>query len=286
MNIINKIIILILIIIIINIITNGNLFNVLKNTFNLCKNNVEKFIILPNNNKYEYSTQKDFPYNYNIQNKIEEEDSSNLYNYLDNLVTKNVNYYEMTSSKTNKIPVNTELFNVINNFLYSTFNKNGYLFENINILNNELYYYENMRGKELEPIIFKSNVSYFGKFLGYMIFNIECFIRFDININSIEIVILTIKLLERTKNLKIEINKKEHIVINTKEQIAINENNKLTNEMNTYFNDYFVKNDNYDDLFIKSSKPTINDNVDIDTVNSLIPSDINISNDYESTSNI
>ena len=98
MNIINKIIILILIIIIINIITNGNLFNVLKNTFNLCKNNVEKFIILPNNNKYEYSTQKDFPYNYNIQNKIEEEDSSNLYNYLDNLVTKNVNYYEMTSS--------------------------------------------------------------------------------------------------------------------------------------------------------------------------------------------
>ena len=53
MNIINKIIILILIIIIINIITNGNLFNVLKNTFNLCKNNVEKFIILPNNNKYE-----------------------------------------------------------------------------------------------------------------------------------------------------------------------------------------------------------------------------------------
>ena len=71
MNIINKIIILILIIIIINMITNGNLLNIFKNTFFLCKNNVENFLMLPNNNKYEYITQKDFPYNYNIQNKIE-----------------------------------------------------------------------------------------------------------------------------------------------------------------------------------------------------------------------
>jgi hypothetical protein len=275
MNIINKIIILILIIIIINMITNGNLLNIFKNTFFLCKNNVENFLMLPNNNKYEYITQKDFPYNYNIQNKIEEEDSSNLYHYLDNLITKNVNNYEITASRTNKIPVNTELFNIIINFLYSTFNKNGYLFENINILNNELYYYENMRGKELEPITFKSNVSYFGKFLGYMIFNLECFIRYDMNINSVEIVILNIKLLERTKHLKIEINKKE--------QLAFHENNKLSNEMDTYFNDYFVKNDNTDDLFIKSCKPIANDNIEIDTINSLIPSDINISNDYESS---
>jgi hypothetical protein len=272
MNILNKIIILFLIIIIINIITNGKLFNLLKNIFN----NIENFLILPNNNKYEYITQKDFPYNYNIQNKIEEEDSSNLYNYLDNLITKNVNNYEITASKINKIPVNTELFNIIINFLYSTFNKNGYLFENINILNNELFYYENMRGKEIETITFKSTVSYFGKFLGYMIFNIDCFIRYDININSMEIIILNIKLLERTKHLKIEINKKE--------QLAINENNKLSNEMNKHFNDYFVKNDNIDDLFIKSSNTIVNDNIDIDTINSLIPSDINVSNDYESTS--
>lgn len=279
MNIINKIIILILIVIIINIMTNGKLFILLKNTFNSCKNNVENFFIFPNNNKYDYIGQKDFPYNYNIQNKSDEADSNKLYYYLDNLITKNINNYEMISSKINKIPVKIELFNIIMNFLYTTFNKSGYLFENINILNEQLFYYENMRGKELEPIIFKSNVSYFGKFLGYMTFHIECYIRYDININSIEIVILNIKLLDRTKNLKIEINKKEHF--------ALTENNKITNKMDEYFNDYFVTNDNTDDLFIKSSKPIVlgSDNVDIDTINSLIPSDIKISNDYESSSN-
>lgn len=276
MNIINKIIILILIIIIINIITNGKIYNVIKNTLNNCKDNIEQFFVFPNNNKYEYITQKDFPYNYNIQSKKEYEDSSNLYFFLDNLMTKNVNNYEMISSKINKIPVKTELFNIIIQFLYTTFNKSGYLFENIKILNEQLFYYENMSGKELEPIIFKSNVSYFGKFLGYMIFNLECYIRYDININSIEIVILNIKLLERTKNLKFEINNKEHN--------AIIENNKLTDKMNESFNNYFVSNDNIDDLFIKSSKsPVPYDNIDIDTINSLIPSDINISNDNESS---
>jgi hypothetical protein len=279
MNIINKIIILILIVIIINIMTNGKLFIVMKNTLNICKNNVETFFLFPNNNKYEYATQKDFPYNYNIQDKSEENDSTKFYYYLDNLITKNVNNYEMIASKINKIPVKMELYNIIINFLYTTFNKSGYLFENINILNEQLYYYENMSGKELEPIIFKTHVSYFGKFLGYMTFHIECYIRYDININSIEIVILNIKLLDRTKNLKIEINKKEHL--------ALIENNKITNKMDEYFNDYFVTNDNTDDLFIKSSKPIVlgSDNVDIDTINSLIPSDIKISNDYESSSN-
>ena len=321
MNIINKLIILILIIIIINVITNGNLFIIFKNTLNLCKNNIEKFILLPNNNKYEYITQRDFPYNYNIQSNIESNDSSNLYFYLDNLITKNVNTYEMTTSKINKIPVKIELYNIIIQFLYATFNKSGYLFENINILNEQLYYYENMRGKELEPFIFKSNVSYFGKFLGYITLNIECFIRYDFNMNSIEIIILNIKLLERTKNLKININKKE-------EQAFI-ENNKLTNKMNKYFNDYFVSNnhnnnnkqrgildhyndnnnnnnnnnnndnndndndnDNYNDddnnnLFIKPLKTiNLNDSIDINTINSLIPSDIKITNDYDSTSDI
>lgn len=279
MNIINKIIILILIVIIINIMTNGKLFIVIKNTLNICKNNVETFFLFPNNNKYEYANQKDFPYIYNIQDKTEENDSIKFYYFIDNLITKNINNYEMVASKINKIPVKIELYNIIINFLYTTFNKSGYLFENINILNEQLYYYENMRGKELEPINFKAHVSYFGKFLGYMTFNIECYIRYDINMNSIEIVIINIKLLDRTKNLKIEINKKE--------QIAIIENNKITNKMDEYFNDYFVTNENTDNLFIKSSNPIVlgSDNVDVDTINSLIPSDIKISNDYESSSN-
>jgi hypothetical protein len=327
MNLINKILILIILIFLINHLSNGQLSNNIKNTFNTCKNNfektfntcknnVEKFVGLSynqNNNNCSsqnlkkqitlnvpdiaYQSQKDFSYNNHNDNDILDDETYGLYKVLNNLVTVNVNIYELTPNDSNRIKVSDEFKKEIYDELNKLFNYSDYSFNDITFLS-ELYYYKNYRGKTIEPFEFKANIAYKNNLIGTVVIYIESFMRDDkfyYQKNKTGFLTLqTVKLINRTypdgknkekiwrsaykliptKNENLETNPQQYI--NKTENQAIQQNIELSNKMVESFTEHFVNIDNDNDLFIK---PLIHnkDNIQTDTENSLIPSNIEFS---------
>mgnify|MGYP000131295289 CR=1 FL=1 len=313
MNLINKILILAILIVLINHLTEGKIIQTIKNYFISCQSNVENFIglthgpkcIKPNAPIIPFQSQKDFPYiNKNDPNVLDEE-TYKLYMFLDELVTPNVNNYELTKSKNKRIKAPQSLETEIYEQIKNIFNCRGYKFTNIKILSN-IYYLENPRGKELEPFEFSANVSYANKFIGTVIINLECFIRADKFYRdpmfSGFLSILNIRLLNRThpngvnkekvwktmyklepddpnKSIDqyLKIDTKEPRIIEKTEADAMEKANELANKMVESFENHFVSRENYDDLFIKPTTPAKHVSFQQDTENSLIPSIIEFS---------
>ena len=186
MNIINKILILIILIFLINHLSDGQIIKIIKNTFCTCKTKVDHFIGLTNNASTDnpnvivpsipYQTQKDFPYNNN--NDTLDDDTYDLYKFLNNLITVNVNMYELTQDNSNRLKVSDNFKKEIYDELNKIFNCGEYSFNDITFLS-ELYYYNNNTGKTIEPFEFKSNIAYKNKTIGSIVIYIECFMRKD-----------------------------------------------------------------------------------------------------------
>lgn len=261
MNLINTILILIIIIFLINYFSNGQIFNTLNRIFNNCKQNVESFTgkqnmcSQSNNINIPFSTQLDFPYiNKNNINNLDEE-TYGLYEFINNIVTKNINTYELTPSYGQRTKATKNIENEIVAILTNIFNCKGYSFNNIK-LNQDIYYYDNYRGKEFEPFIFTTDIMHNNKNLGNITLVIDCFLRYDKKNNLLSII--SLKIIKRNSTDKIQ-------------KQAIQQNNELTSKMNNTFNDICVTTDN-NELFIK---PQIQKQVSFennDTDNSLIPS--------------
>jgi hypothetical protein len=261
MNLINTILILIIIIFLINYFSNGQFYSTLKRIFGNCKQNIESFTgkqysCSPSNNiNIPFSTQLDFPYiNKNNINKLDEE-TYGLYEFINDIVTKNINTYELTPSYGQRIKASINIENEIVNILTNIFNCKGYSFNNIK-LNQGIYYYDNYRGKEFEPFIFTTDIMHNNINLGNITLVIDCFLRYDKKNNQLSII--SLKIIKRNSVDKIK-------------SQATQQNKELTTKMNNTFNDIIVSNDN-NDLFIK---PKIQKHVSFennDTDNSLIPS--------------
>jgi len=297
MNMINKILILVIIVFVINYLTNGQILNTIQDLFK--SSNTEKFIGATYTNKkgvysnvpqVPYESQRDFAYI--NQNDIDELDDETyrLYRFINNMVTPNINIYELTSSRGKKIKASNELVKEIIVHLERIFNCSGYKFSNLKLMD-QIVYYENPRGKELESFNFSSDVSYHNKSIGSIIINIESFLREDKfyqnHMKSGYLTITNIRLANRIHPNGI--NKEKKIVsayklessprnqsriknpINpNKNQLqAIERNNKNNTKMNESFNNHFVPRENFDELFIRpqsNSEAFMND-----TDNSLIP---------------
>jgi len=298
MNCINTLFILIIIIFIINYLTNGKIVTLFTNYTSFYKNKIENFMgITYDNNKEVYSNtpiipfanQLDFPYmNNNNNNDIFNLDTYNLYNFINTLITPNINIYELTSSNTDRILGDKNFHDKIINYIYTIFNSSYFIFSDI-ILLNKIYYYKNPRGKDIE--IFKFNAIVYlnnglnKRKIGNFIFSLELFIHEDKNYHKYNnfnkysiystkneyIAIINVKLLGNL--LKKNNNFCEQKKKNIKNVIDIN------NKMNDSFNNYFVNRNKYNDLFIKPTNK-IPDIIN-DTENSLIPSIINISQSYD-----
>ena len=323
MNMINKILILVIMIFVINHLTEGQILNTLKRYFNICHEKMEGFIGLTYTNKkgvypnvplIPYESQQDFAYiNQNDIDNLDEE-TYRLYRFINNMVTPNVNMYELTASRGKKIKASGELQKEINSHIERIFNCSGYTFSNIKIID-PIIYYENPRGKEIEPFNFSSNVSYHSKFIGTIVINIESFLREDKfyykPMKSGFLSITSIRLSNRTHPNNI--NKERKLVSAYKlerepsgvspsrpvseikkpirpsknQQKAIDQTQKMTSKMTESFNDHFVSRENFDDLFIKPSRHyttnAANEGFMNDTENSLIPSIIELSS-YENSS--
>ena len=322
MNLINKILILIILILTINYLSEGKITEIIKRYFTTCKINIENFMgittsdkcITPTAPNIPYQSQKDFPYlNNNDYNNLDDE-SYDLYKFLNEMITPNVNNYELTNSSNKRIKASDDLYKEICTHIYNIFNCKKFKFNNIKFPT-DIYYYKNPRGKDIEPFEFKADVNYKNKFIGSVIIYLECFIYSDKlynkSLKSGYFSINNIKLLNRT--YPDGINKKkvwntlykldtddnyfsldndnnddncngnndEPQNIGKAEKEAIEVNNKLTNQMVESFENHFVSRENYDDLFIKpakTTKPTKHVTFQLDTTeNSLIPSFIEFS---------
>lgn len=238
MNLINIILILIIIIFLINYFSNGCVITTLKRIYKSCIISKEPFtnkeLVCYKDNivNVPFAEQQDFPY---INNSNLDKETYEIYEFINSIITKNTNIYELTSSSSKRIKVNNNVQNEILNKLSSLFNKN-YSFNNIK-LNQDIYYYDNHRGKELEPFIFTADIMNNNKFINNYTFLINCFLRYDVKNNLLSIT-----------NLKI-----------------IKKNILHENTISP-----FIKNNNLNETFIKSSKKVSFENNDTD--NSLIPS--------------
>lgn len=318
MNMINKILILVIIIFVINHLTEGQILNTLKRYLIICQEKMEGFIgitytnkkgVYPNVQVIPYESQRDFPYiNENDIDNLDDE-TYRLYRFINNMVTPNVNMYELTASRGKKIKASSDFLKEINNHLERIFNSSGYKFFNIKIIDS-IIYYENPRGKEIEPFNFSSNVSYQGKSIGSVVINIESFLREDKfyykPMNSGFLTITTIRLCHRKHPNNINKEKKwvsayklEHpsgmspsksishlkkpMKPSKSQQKAMEQNKKMTSKMTESFKDHFVSRENFDELFIKPSHSHITEGFMNDTDNSLIPSIVDLSS-YEDSS--
>jgi len=244
MNLINTILILIIIIFLINHFSNGQILTTLNRIFNSCQKNVESFTgkqqgcYPPNAMDIPFANHRDFPYIYNTDPKNIDPDTHGVYEFLNDIVTKNVNNNELTPSFGERIKVSKEIETQIINILSNMFNCKNYHFDNIQ-LNQDIYYYNNYRGKEIEPFIFTTDIIHNDKKISNITLLIDSFLRYDKKLHQLTI-----------KNLRII---KRNGVDKIKE-VAKQKNIKLTNEMNNTFSDISISNDN-NDLFIK---PPIN----------------------------
>lgn len=313
MNMVNKILILVIIIFVINHLMEGQILNTLKGFFTSCQDKTENFIgltytnkkgVYPNVPQVPYDSQRDFAYiNQNDVNNLDDE-TYRLYRFINNMVTPNVNIYELTSSRGKKIKASNEFLKEIITHLERIFNCSGYKFSNIKLLD-QIVYYENPRGKELESFNFSSDVSHQGKSIGSVVINIESFLRDDKfyqkPMKSGFLTITEIRLGKRTHPNGVNKEKKwvsayklepsrlspsqnqsqirKPMNPTKNQQKAIEKNNKMTSKMTESFSNHFVPRENFDELFIKPQPNT--EAFMNDTDNSLIPTIVEISSESE-----
>lgn len=203
---INKILILIIILVIINYICNGEIVNTIRTQIENFKNLIYKNVnttenfrqtsfygrtfsgikpghlttpstIHDNNMPYVY-TQKEEIDVLSKTNILKNPDIKRLYFFLHSMVNVNVNSYELTSSNTRPIRLSKNDSECILKYFQKNFNCNNFRFDNLVILDS-LIYYENPRGKELRPFRICADVYLENRPLGKMTIYVEMFLRMD-----------------------------------------------------------------------------------------------------------
>ena len=267
MNLINKIIILVIIIFLINHLTNGKIFETISNYFNICVEKMKDISGIKSSKEttkpIPFAGQLDFPYlnNFKYDPKDElDEESYNLYRFINSRITHNVYDYEMNVNKNEPHQLDSDGVQYIERNLKKMFNSSEYEFNNMKILD-KLYYFKNMRGMEIIPFKFTADVKLkSGDSLGTLLIHVESYIYEEKNGNRFAI--LNTRLLNR------------------KHSSNLNEKTKpKTDERRSTEWAKVNKVESFDDVFIKSDKSDelVNDDDDI-----IIPT-VNIS-DYEGES--
>lgn len=211
MNYINKLLILLIILFLINRIANNNLINILENTFTTCKNKVENFMgltyvnnkgVFSNTPEVPYQSQLDFDYINNQETSEHlDEESYNLYKFLNSIVRPDNNIYQLTASNADRYEASKDFEKDILSNLHKILNCKGYQLDNIKLLE-KLVISKNPRGVEIEPFKLSSDISYKGKMIGSITLYIESFYRYDKSPKTLTI--QNIKLIERNRVHKIK----------------------------------------------------------------------------------
>jgi hypothetical protein len=276
---IKKILLLLLLIFLIHYLSEGQLINKINNYFNNCKNTIENFIDIANMNLFKpaapdipFQLQKDFQYNNQSDLNNLDEDTYNLYKFLNSIITIGVNTYELTPSNNIRLKVSDDFKKEIYDQLNKQFNCNclGYKFNNIKILS-DMYFYENARGGEIEPFELSADVVFNNSPIGSVVIYIECFMKKDKfyynSTNSGYLAILNIKLIKRIYS---DGKSREQVWNSAYKLIPSNQDTTPIQQIRveSFTNNYTNENE----IFIKSDNQYQND-----TEDSLIPSNIELS---------
>lgn len=291
MNLTNKILILIVLLLLINHLTDGQIIKTFGNYLFVCQDRIENFMgvvydrecITQNVPVIPFATQKDFKYLNNNPDIVDDE-TYYLYEFINELVTKNTNMYELTGSSGEQIPGSQSLRNLIFNEITRLFNCGEWKFLNIKS-SDPIFWNENPRGIEISPFNFRADVYHGNKSLGNIKLYVECFLHSD-KFNRDHsafgyLTFLNIKVLDRYDSSNSNINPFDKSAYRLKsisdtEKKAISKNNELTGKMMESFNSHFVSRNGYEDLFIKPTQ-TVKNTPHTETENSLIPSIIELS---------
>ena len=193
---INNVLIIIILLLIANYLSDDSILAILKKYLNLiinyCSNKTETMkntefrgrlfpglktkcsttptIIHDTDFKYIYKNTREHP-------KITP-DINKFYNFLQSIIDKNQNYYEIVSSNPKAIKMTSNDINIINKYLRKSLNCGEFKFKNINILD-PIYFFNNPRGKELRPFRIVGDLYINNVPIGKMTLHIEIFIRMD-----------------------------------------------------------------------------------------------------------
>ncbi len=238
-NIINQILIIIILFFLINYLTDGKIIEFIKKAI---------FYKKSDNNNFVNTSYPDI-------DKLDE-NSFNLYRYLNNMVSFDTND---ATNKSPKIMANSETIKYIISNINKIFNSKGYIFSNINIID-KLYFYQSYKGKDFIPFNFQTNISYNNNNLGNYTINMKCFLREDKDYYEIKktgyLVIQNIKLISTPTNKPS--NESYELTNTIKENFTQNDNN-----IDVDINDFFIK-------------KKVSFNEENETENSLIPTIVDV----------
>lgn len=157
-----------------------------KKTYSNIKKTYEKFNcqkdIIDTNIKYnnipiKYESQKDFEYHSENLNSSEAE---KLYKFLQSMIVANNTPYERTSSFSKKIKVNPDNEKILINFLNLKFDNNSISkkIKNISLID-KIFFYKNTSCLELQPFQIQGDYYFDKKYFGKVKIQIELSFRFD-----------------------------------------------------------------------------------------------------------
>jgi len=248
MNILDKILILIIIIFLIKYISNKSILDILKKTFNNIKKTCNNNIIKIQKKKIKHDNKK---------NSEEQLRQDSLDNFLQRNVNKNSEEYLMIDSSTKGTVLSLKDRENLLHFLYNQLNGKIHKIKEIEFLN-KLVSYKNQIGYELKTFQIQGKYYYKKKFIGYILLQYE--LLFIVDENKSEIFLQPNLLNGDFGNYEIT----RIFLIN-----ILNKKLKSKKLDNKYIDNKYI--DNYE--------------TNIDSINSLIPDEINISS-QESFSSI
>lgn len=239
-------------------IINKNLKNVLNKCFNLENFNIysEKNCDIDNNNSnsnvpsFNYDSQKDFSYH---SENLKTSEAEQLYDFLQSTVTPNHNMYDLTASSTKMYKSDSESNENLLSFIKIKFNKKV---KNIKLLD-KIFYFKNNVYLDIKPFQIEGDYINNNNNYGKVKIQIELTFRFD---QPTDIFISNIMFNKHEGVFKIN----RAILINHK---SIPEKVKLPLTYDDMETDITKKNLIYDFTY---------DTNNLDTINSIIPEDINI----------
>lgn len=231
---------------------------------NLADNNFQYF---PNITKFE--AQKDFEYHSENLNSV---DAENLYKFLQSMIKSNNTPYEKTSPFTKKIKVNQDNEEILLNFLNAKFDNNisNKKIRNISLID-KIFYFKNVSCLEIQPFQISGDYYFNKKYFGKVKIQIELSFRFDKS--------NTIFLSQTVFNNLMGVFEFNRITLvgheikggEKKKSLPVNLGKPLT----------------YSKYDFEYTKPPVNKETNIlDTVNSLIPENIDLTEYEEDSDNI
>ena len=261
-------------------LSNSSIYDILKKYYNkYIRKYIENFAPITKNkilknDKFDimsYDGQKDFQYH---SENLEDKNAENLYKFLWSLVKPNNLNYNLTTNYSMKYKVNEKDKKIILKFLNEKLNNKTHKINNLKIVEKNLHFFKNQAYFDLKPFQILGNYYLDNNFLGKIKLQIELTFRFD-QPNDI---FISQNKFNKSSGI---FNFNRITLINYLDQKQCKNEPTSLDQGNSNKKNYPIPITNSDENnMFRFNYCTTENNNNLDTINSLIPDDISIT-DYE-----